>query len=111
MHKEIVTNAGLILTTATKRKNRDSLAYNVETRLMEYEAANEDLKIKIEEMREISRKSQKTSLDLFWALQCQKAMNELSSNASPEAYINAAFMATESLKAIASQMSRRQARG
>ena len=32
-------------------------------------------------------------------------MNELSSNASPEAYINAALMATESIKAIASQMS------
>ena len=52
---------------------------------MEYESSNEDLKTKIEEMREISLKSQKTTLDLFWALQCQKAMNELSSNCSPEA--------------------------
>ena len=51
MHKEIVTNAGLILTTANKHKNRDSSAYNIETHLMEYEAANEDLKTKIEERR------------------------------------------------------------
>ena len=34
-----------------------------------------------------------------------KAINELSSNCSPEAYIDAAFMAVESIKAIASQMS------
>ena len=27
LHKGIVTNSGLILTTATKRKNRDSSAY------------------------------------------------------------------------------------
>ena len=74
-HQEIVTNAGLILTAATKRKDRDSSAYDVETRLMEYEASNEDLKTKIEEMREISMKSQKTSLDSFRAIQCQKAMN------------------------------------
>ena len=33
------------------------------------------------------------------------AMNELSSNASPEEFITTAFMATESIKAIASQMS------
>ena len=37
--KQIITNSGLILTTATKRKFKNSTAYSVETRLMEYEAA------------------------------------------------------------------------
>ena len=43
---------------------------------MKYEAANEDLKTKLEESREIRIKLQKTSLDLFLALKCQKAMRE-----------------------------------
>ena len=94
-NQEIATNAGLILRTATERKDWCSSAYNFESQLMEYESRNEDLTSQIEEMREISLKSQKTTLDLFRALHCQKAMNELSSNASPEEFINTAFMATE----------------
>ena len=89
-HKQIITNSGLILTTATKRKIKDSTAYNVETRMMEYEAANEDLQAKIDELQEISRKEEKTNLDLLRALQCQKSLKTLSSNCSPEAYIDAA---------------------
>ena len=103
-NQEIATHAGLLLRTATKRKERCSSAFNVESRL-EYESRNEDLKSQIEEMREISMKSQKMTLDLFRALHCQKAMNELISNASPGEFINTAFMATESINAIASQMS------
>ena len=57
--KEIATNDGLILRTATKRKDRCSSMYNVESKLSEYESRNEDLTSQIEEMREISIKSQK----------------------------------------------------
>ena len=37
-NQEMVTNAGLILRTAIKRKDRCSSAYNVESQLMEYES-------------------------------------------------------------------------
>ena len=44
-------------------------------------------------------------LDMFRALYCQKSINEIRADASAEEYIETAYLATESIKAIASKMS------
>ena len=104
-HKQLVTNSGLILTTATKCKFKDSTDYSVEARMQEYEEANEDLQVKIEELQELSRKENKTNLNLLRALQCKKHLTTLSSDCDPESYIDAAYSTAESIKIIANTLS------
>ena len=61
--------------------------------------------MKIEELQELSRKENKTNLNLLRALQCKKHLTTLSSDCDSESYIDAAYSTVESIKIIASTLS------
>ena len=90
---------------ATKRKFKDSTEYSVEARMQEYEEANEDLQMKIDELKELSRKENKNNLNLLRALQCNKHLTTLSADCDPESFIYAAYSTAESINIVASTLS------
>ena len=84
---------------------RCSSTYNLERKLDECQSREEDLTSQIAELKEVSSRSQRTTVDLFRVLRCQKSLKELKSDASAEEYIDKAWLVTESIKAIATEMS------
>ena len=70
--------------------------------MLEYEDANKDLLLKINKLKELSRKENKNNLDLMRALQCKKHLTNLSAECDPESFIDAAFSTAESIKIVAS---------